>query len=726
VSTSRGPAAGYASVTLTTPGVWYAPVRTTTAGADGSFVFPHVPADAPLRVFAEDVDGIPGEASTTAAMGSTTRVDVTLWPEATLHGSVRTAEGQPPPVADLRWYAIDAPRVSDQAGAASHVVPLAADGSFAARVPAGAFRLVELQGPAAAEGTLAEREDKTIALIQGAQAYLPERLSGDLGTYLGHGEGQPDYPEVLTPQIADSADVGFRMLDGRGGRTAVAGKPGLHLRRQYFVPASGAFSRTTLFVTNTGTSEQTVGIDASITTSEWSYIVATSSGGGGLSLRDGWVVRQLPERQIARVVGSRLPVTGIVGGGEAGPISALRYALTVPPGQTRAFMAFTVLRPATEGSPPSAVLPEVEALMDLSDPDALTGLTAEDLAAIANFPIPGRDVGLFGYAVGRYGSPRPGATVTVSDPSGAVVAEVTTDNQGFFDVTGLAPGTYTVSTTSPSGDVGRMTVAVSDRMVQVQSRLVAAGEIATLRLRAVRDGAGGPLPAGQRVRVDQGYGSWSTTLILDAAGTAEATVPAGYLSAETGAPPDFGWDDGEVAVGQALELRLRIGQRVRAPVAVVLGGDADSVGGDGVVYASGGCDPYCGVWSALGDPAAPGAQSWFPPRGDMKVLPGGREWSMARTRFGLDVTRRVFVPDGGRFARFVDVLHNPGTASVTVRQIFEQDQLGWGLLATSSGDMLVDAADRYTVAGLLDASVPRLVHVYSGAGAARRSRPMTG
>ena len=56
---------------------------------------------------------------------------------------------------------------------------------------------------------------------------------------------------------------------------------------------------------------------------------------------------------------------------------------------------------------------------------------------------------------------------------------------------------------------------------------------------------------------------------------------------------------------------------------------------------------------------------------------------------GLDVTRRVFVPSDGYFARFVDVLTNPGTSPVTVNLWMTSYTTLSSLITTSSGDTTI-------------------------------------
>ena len=49
------------------------------------------------------------------------------------------------------------------------------------------------------------------------------------------------------------------------------------------------------------------------------------------------------------------------------------------------------------------------------------------------------------------GNPEPGVQITCTDSSGKQVAQATTNNAGWYCITGLDPGTYTCSATPPTG-----------------------------------------------------------------------------------------------------------------------------------------------------------------------------------------------------------------------------------------------------------------------------------
>ncbi|HEY2945975.1 MAG TPA: hypothetical protein VGN09_26320, partial [Vicinamibacteria bacterium] len=59
--------------------------------------------------------------------------------------------------------------------------------------------------------------------------------------------------------------------------------------------------------------------------------------------------------------------------------------VTVPPGGKAILMRFAVRRPAGDIAGAEAA---AQSLRNLTDPDALTGLTDEERAAVANFAVP--------------------------------------------------------------------------------------------------------------------------------------------------------------------------------------------------------------------------------------------------------------------------------------------------------------------------------------------------
>lgn len=89
----------------------------------------------------------------------------------------------------------------------------------------------------------------------------------------------------------------------------------------------------------------------------------------------------------------------------------------------------------------------------------------------------------------------------------------------------------------------------------------------------------------------------------------------------------------------------------------------------------------------------------------------------------LDVTRKIFVPDTGYFARYMEILTNSGTAPVTVdAQIFSNlgSDSATRIIATSSGDKILGTDDFWVVSDDDDGtfpfpnSDPTLAHIFGG------------
>jgi hypothetical protein len=95
---------------------------------------------------------------------------------------------------------------------------------------------------------------------------------------------------------------------------------------------------------------------------------------------------------------------------------------------------------------------------------------------------------------------------------------------------------------------------------------------------------------------------------------------------------------------------------------------------------------------------------------------------------GLDVTRRIYVPIDGYFARYVDVLSNPGASPVTANVWVTSHMTSTDrLVSTSSGDASLDVSDSATADRWFTADdssdgryVPALAFVFDGAGGATR------
>lgn len=91
---------------------------------------------------------------------------------------------------------------------------------------------------------------------------------------------------------------------------------------------------------------------------------------------------------------------------------------------------------------------------------------------------------------------------------------------------------------------------------------------------------------------------------------------------------------------------------------------------------------------------------------------------------GLTLSRQVYVPRGSYFARYIDTFENPGAAPISVAVSLQSRMPLAEVMATSSGDAVVDVTDRWVLADDADdADVnlskqsPSLAHVFAATGA---------
>jgi Carboxypeptidase regulatory-like domain/Bacterial TSP3 repeat/Bacterial Ig-like domain (group 2) len=137
-----------------------------------------------------------------------------------------------------------------------------------------------------------------------------------------------------------------------------------------------------------------------------------------------------------------------------------------------------------------------------------------------------------------------------------------------------------------------------------------------------------------------------------------------------------------------------------------------------------------------------GAPNRFSGTGFGTTEQNGREVVIRQSGLaGLNVTRKIYLPQDGYFARYLEILTNPGTSPVTVDlrvtsnvRPFNSTPL---VRATSSGDDLVDVSDpinpdRWVVIGdsndvdpFLNFAEPALAFAFDGVGAADRAASAT-
>jgi len=162
--------------------------------------------------------------------------------------------------------------------------------------------------------------------------------------------------------------------------------PDVVATRKVFVPATGGFARYLETLTNPTAESQTVSVVISGNTgnSEPSIVVAPSTTGNTFTVTE-FVACDCSTPALARVFqGSGTPsaLVSRVTMGHDGHFS-FSYTVTLMPGATVTFMHFEVQR-----ADPAEAQTQAQALVDLTDPHVLTGMSDGERMLVVNFVIP--------------------------------------------------------------------------------------------------------------------------------------------------------------------------------------------------------------------------------------------------------------------------------------------------------------------------------------------------
>lgn len=716
-----------------------ASVAEVTADANGEFVVPGLAA-LPHEVWAFDpASGRPGRAPADLSNGSASVLVSLLAASGTGTVRVHAVWEQGPPAAGAT-VVLTAPDWPEWRA----TVTLDAEGrALVSGVPAGYGEATVGAPPDLGweDFTLAAAGSADVEIRVGDRYWLPVDLTGAEGfPYLVNGSGAafagPDYvPFDGNYAVVDGEPFPWR-ADGRlgnGGREVVVGPrtmKGLALERSVYVPPSGRFVRVVDSLTNPTSTPIAVVFDLEQYASHAGrlQVAGTASGDGAVTPADDWLIVD---------VGDGQPVTAFVVGGPGAsrPNDELSWSLysaqgafarsrwndlVVPPGATVRLMQFAAQTPDAAEATARA-----RALAALTERDALSGLTADEIRSIVNFAaVP--PSGIEGVVTdGDTGQPVAGARVlAASASSGTVVGDVTADAAGRYRIVGLPAGPYQVlAKHAATGRPGRYDVAIeADRVHAVDVRLYANAELGTARIRAVR-ASDGQAVAGQAL----GYGSdtvWQiwwygdhVRAVTDASGLVTVSgMPPGNMTVFDEGGPSAAWEHGEIRSGEVTDITLRFGTLVPFP--------ADLTGADGLprfvqrdaaVAASAdyACRPWCGTWPHVGN-------EWPAWRPYALARLGGREleYGPIRTGGGLLLTRRVYVPPSGAFVRTLEIVRNDGATPRTFPLYVdvEQGPSQPVTVVSSSGDGTFDTGDRYVVSLL--AGTRTLVFAAQGPGSA--------
>ena len=408
----------YADVALSSNHLGLFQDQYVTAGADGSYRFPLAPVGAVsvqgcARVASTYVCA--GQTGSIAAAGATTVVDLQARALGTVAGTVFAADGVTPvagaflqaasgeegPNGDAR-----SSTTADAAGAYSFAGVVEGPVAIQAYDPSSYAPLGAATGVLGGGGPL--RLDVTAGngvgpcafpVLNGADGFLyglgcegalegggaaDGHLAGSYGRVAQIVRINGTQPSQLAPGQHELADR--QIAFGPQARAGVV------TTRQVFVPASGGFARFLDTVTNPGAAAVALDVQiesnlAGVTrivvdpeSTGRTYAVTTSdpvvSGGSSQS-----------RAALAHVFGGAGAAVGV----DAAHIQHLlgssywRYTVTIGAGESVSLMHFAVQREPADAAGAQA---QAEALVNLTDPQALTGMSAADKARVVNFRIP--------------------------------------------------------------------------------------------------------------------------------------------------------------------------------------------------------------------------------------------------------------------------------------------------------------------------------------------------
>jgi hypothetical protein len=397
----------YAQVSLTTPG--YAYQGYAWADEQGVYRFEAVT----LGGFSLDATDYNTGASG-SAVGALTRegeaasVNITASAAGTVRGTVYKADGvTPQPRARVTLENLEQGAFRQQSVTADDAGHFVATGVGAGKVRAVAFDPAARTTAGIGEGQLAAGDTAVVNVTLGdafGLRYGRYNLDGADGfRYDVDCDGSLDDGGTIDGALNDAYDGSYYLTVGRtylpcanagrledGGREIALQGPlmnGLRSARKVFSPAEGGFARYLEALSNPTATPITVNVvvggylgsdgDTRVVAAPAeteNRFVVTDQGGGCC------------DPAVAHVYsGARPRAATVAHFGEGDDEFAYRWRVTVQPGQTVILMHFTVQRDAADAA---GIRAQAEALVNLNDPRALRGMSAEEKAQVINFNIP--------------------------------------------------------------------------------------------------------------------------------------------------------------------------------------------------------------------------------------------------------------------------------------------------------------------------------------------------
>ena len=285
---------------------------------------------------------------------------------------------------------------------------------------------------------------------------------------------------VLTPEAGGRQ---FTIQDFGGGfRLPEPRLDGVVVSRKVFVPRDGYFARYLEIFDNP--TDSPIAVDASLrSVLNSTRVVATSSGDAAFDVNDRWIAADRPATAGAAAVahifagpGSPQPLWSIQqepGFVVVAPLQTWR-GLVVPAGGRVVLMHFAV-----QHTDAAAAQAAAERLVQLP-PEALSGLTPSEIAAIVNFAVPADGISTlapFGTVHGTVRAsdgttPVPGAIVTVTPASSPFFKEtvaIRSDAEGRYTASVLGVGPFSVHATDPASG---LQTAVAQRVIDSPGAMV--------------------------------------------------------------------------------------------------------------------------------------------------------------------------------------------------------------------------------------------------------------
>jgi hypothetical protein len=389
--------------------------RWTYTDDNGVYLFSGVPAGS-VSLYAspyDDVGQLYVVGGGTVAPPATLTVDLHPVPTARLTGKLVRADGTPEP---FGWVDVQSFGGASPNGHFEDTMEPGADGTFSfERVPLGMVKLIgynqdfDVVGVTTLQFTATTPE---VVLTLGTGTETDYTLTGDNGFRFrvtatgalrdGNSPNTPSdsFPFNFTYQpyvngnyFCCDYEPGLS-LSGRQGTLGPLDADLLLHTRKVFVPQSGAFVRFLEIIENplaipvkaTVEVEASLALDASRTKV---VVPADTTGNTYMVLDDSWDGRTPTAPAIAHVMAGQGPVPNKAFLASAPRSGADNYAeykwiATVPPNSKIVIMHFGVLREAGDAAGATS---QAVALVNLSDPEALAGMTAEEKAAVRNFII---------------------------------------------------------------------------------------------------------------------------------------------------------------------------------------------------------------------------------------------------------------------------------------------------------------------------------------------------